>query len=1331
MVDDLQIKITQNSQSAVKGIDALTNSLKKLKEITSISNVNFGKFAGQIKILSRSLQPLQGFKTQAGGLISALRHFKHTAEELNRFTGFNKFASQIKLLSESLQPLSGVGSKFGATLNALGQVSVISDQLGSVNFQPFAEKIVALTQALTPLSTIQSKLGSTLNQLTRFGQVAQQLNLTLANNDVSNNILTLTDALRPLTTINKSNIGSTLNQLKKLPEITNQLASIDMGAFANQINRAVAALKPLADEMNKISAGFKAFPTRIRSIITQNKRLSASNVATGESYGVLGTGIKSVYAKLGILVIGLRKVASVMSEWVFESNAYVENFNLFTVAMGEYADEAVEYARVVQDAMGIDMSEWIRNQGIFMQIATGFGVVTDKAYQMSKGLTQVAYDISSFFNIQIEDALTKVQSGISGELEPLRRLGYALDVATLQQVAYRHGIDMTVNKMTQAQKSQLRFIAIMDQSGNVMGDMARTLITPANALRILNQQLVRLKRALGDMIIPLLIKIIPYVQAFVKVLTNAAKTVASLFGFKLPEIDYSNLKGLSSGAGVAEDALGDVANSSEKAGSAANKANKAARKLKSTLMGFDELNILSSQNDPSSFDPAGDKSGGVGELDGLSGFDLGIDLSEYDYDFLGGLNTQVNELAKKIQKPFENALKLAGLIGITIASWKISNALYSLFTGKGTNAFFQGVRSLGKGFISPSGKTIKLASLLGNSTAYVSTQAVIAGIATTIGIIIIRFIDLVKNSERFRQGLSAIWDGLITGTKWVINTAIPAVGEFFANLVPTGLGEKMSSILTPIQGLLKALDIDSADWLLTLSSIVLLFTPAAPFAAAVLIFEGITLGIRALGWATSDAIEEIDILGEGISDTTKAKMQPFLDQMRDLDDTITSLDWGHVIIDQSIVDDVSAKVKAISKTIIEELDADANEALKNLDPLRDALGEEKYNKLITSNIAYYDELKQQVTDNEDQIIAIYQKAASENRKVTEDEQAEINRIRAGMNEIGVKHLSETEIEYQTIMNRLKDNSVRVSLEQAQGIMKNAREAKESTIEDAETQYAKVELEAQRMLNVGAINQGQYNDIIEAAKVTKEEAIKEANDQYTNIEDSTRTKLGSTAKYLDWETLNMRTNWGVAMGALGTAASEGLEAVEEFFVTKFGNILTWLSTNVFPKFTKEYWTDKFWGLVQGGQEALSALGKRFSNWSFHIKTPHFWWSYSEGYSASGTLKKLLNTVNLPTTIPKLKVSWYAAGGLPDIGELFVAREAGPELVGSIGGKSGVVNNDQIIEGVSQGVYKAVVGAMRVAPAGNGGGDIYVYIGNEQVDAYVQKSQDRKNIRSNGR
>ena len=454
-------------------------------------------------------------------------------------------------------------------------------------------------------------------------------------NDNSQKISSLVSALNSLGSIQKATgLSSTVNALKKLDSITEQLSSTDMDAFARQIQRVTNAISPLATEMQKVSNGFAAFPIRIQ------KAIAASGQAQ-KSFGSLVGGIKGSLAKLTILGYSVNQAADIISDWVKESNDYVENLNLFTVAMGDAADESYEYAYAVNDALGIDPSEWMRNQGIFKQIASGFGVVEEKANLMSKNLTQLGYDISSFYNISIEEAMQKLESGISGEIEPLRRLGYAIDEASLKQVALNHGITQSITTMTQAQKSQLRYIAIMEQSGNAMGDLARTVQTPANAMRILNQQLTQLTRALGNLFIPILQKIIPYIQVFVELLTEAVQRLADFVGFTLPTIDYSNMEDGMSSMGETTDETTEKVND-----------------LKKSLLGIDELNILS---------PTKETNGVQG-----SSSDLGLQLPEYD--FMAGLTGTSDELKTQVENSLNSIMAI-------LAGAKLAIGAILAFTG--------------------------------------------------------------------------------------------------------------------------------------------------------------------------------------------------------------------------------------------------------------------------------------------------------------------------------------------------------------------------------------------------------------------------------------------------------------------------------------------------------------------------------------------------------------------------------------------------------------------------------------------------------------------------
>ena len=322
------------------------------------------------------------------------------------------------------------------------------------------------------------------------------------------------------------------------------------------------------------------------------------------------------------VAITFRKIGHFIAQAVTESNKYQEDLNLFTVALGQYAAEAQNYAEKVSDVMGIDPAQWLRNQGVFNTLLTGFGDTAERAQLMSQNLTQLGYDISSFFNISIEDAMQKLQSGISGELEPLRRLGYDLSQARLEQTALNLGIKESVANMTQAEKAELRYYAIMTQVTTAQGDMARTLEAPANQLRILQAQLTQAARAIGNIFIPALNAILPYAIAVVQVIREIANALANLAGFKLTDVDYSGVNSAAVGAGSLADNLDDAAG--------------AAKKLKQYTAGFDELNVFA----PNTGSGSGAGAGGAGGFD----FDLPT------YDFLGdAVQTRIGEIKKMIE----------------------------------------------------------------------------------------------------------------------------------------------------------------------------------------------------------------------------------------------------------------------------------------------------------------------------------------------------------------------------------------------------------------------------------------------------------------------------------------------------------------------------------------------------------------------------------------------------------------------------------------------------------------------------------------------------------
>lgn len=508
------------------------------------------------------------------------------------------------------------GGATGLSKTAQG-IRELSNSLKGLNSGDASQKITRLTNALTALSQVGNvKISSSIaNQLTAINTALAGLKWTDGDK-----LTSLANGLRPLSELGKANMTTFINQLSKLPKVIEDLEAADIDKFTQQMTALAAAMKPFADEMQKVSNGFSAFPSKIQKLITSTEKYNASARKATSTTGKFTSGLKAL--NVAAVAITFRKIGHFIAQAVTESNKYQEDLNLFTVALGQYAAEAQNYAEKVSDVMGIDPAQWLRNQGVFNTLLTGFGDTAERAQLMSQNLTQLGYDISSFFNISIEDAMQKLQSGISGELEPLRRLGYDLSQARLEQTALNLGIKESVANMTQAEKAELRYYAIMTQVTTAQGDMARTLEAPANQLRILQAQLTQAARAIGNIFIPALNAILPYAIAVVQVIREIANALANLAGFKLTDVDYSGVNSAAVGAGSLADNLDDAAG--------------AAKKLKQYTAGFDELNVFA----PNTGSGSGAGAGGAGGFD----FDLPT------YDFLGdAVQTRIGEIKKMIE----------------------------------------------------------------------------------------------------------------------------------------------------------------------------------------------------------------------------------------------------------------------------------------------------------------------------------------------------------------------------------------------------------------------------------------------------------------------------------------------------------------------------------------------------------------------------------------------------------------------------------------------------------------------------------------------------------
>lgn len=1046
---------------------------------------------------------------------------------------------------------------------------------------------------------------------------------------------------------------------------------------ASGATRSINTLIKTLEKLEKATAGGCGL-SAVAGEMSQLKHISigldSTNRKTTKSFA-------NVAAKVTAAAYALKKGGAMIAGWINESNTYVENMNLFNVAMGEYASSAQKYAEQVGEIMGIDPSEWMRNQGLFMTLATGFGVAGDRAAKMSEQLTQLGYDLSSFFNIPVEEAMQKLKSGFAGELEPLRNLGYDLSQAKLEAVALSLGIDKAVSSMSQAEKSQLRYHAIMTQVTVAQGDMARTLEDPANQLRVLRAQVTQAARALGNVFIPVLNAVLPIVTAVANVIASLANAIASLFGFTAKTGGATTLARVGDSANETADGLDRAAGG--------------ASKLRKMLLGIDELNV------------APDTSGGGGGGGGINGDEFGFEIPTYDF-LEGAVATRIKEIADKMKEwlglteeinswsdlfstRLGGILMLVGAIGTGLAVWKFGKPLKAgietlmlfLKAASGSNGAASAVTLL-FGEKSIAGLE-KFMSLIGNSaigklllgaggSSIGATAAAIAGVVAAVAALAAGIVIVTMESENFRRGIVTTFEGV----GWVVKGIGDIIAGIDKNLgaVWSGMKEQLKGIVPPgVLDFLDALDLGIGDLLITAGGLVL-FGPWG------LLIEGVVLGIKAIGHAASDSLKPVDLFGDGISDLTKSKVEPFIDAMDDLGVATKTLDWGNAIVTEADVANIGAKLATITDTILNELDSDRNQALATLDPLKAALGDARFQELTERVEQSYATQVEQVTAWQNEINTIVATAQEERRALTDEEAAQIEEIQKKMMETGVKYLSESETESNLILQRLKDSATQLTTEQASEVIKNALKARDETVAAANEQYDGICMEAQRMLDAGAITKAEYDEIVAAAKQVRDDTVTAAEDQYSSILKTAKDRMGEYAKYIDEKTGEIKSNWKVWCDDLSKRWNETWSGIEKWWKNTaqpaIDDILKGIGAIFDPQTYVSMWNEflKWWNGLNLPQ--------------LKFKMPHFSWGTQ---AATGTLKTVMEFLNIPARIPSLSVSWYANGGFPgENGQLFVANEAGPEMVGRIGNRNAVVNNDQIVESVSRGVYQAVASAM---------------------------------------
>lgn len=736
----------------------------------------------------------QGAELNIDKLATAISNLRTKGNVTKVVNSLDRLAGSIATLKQASAGMSGL-DKITSFLNGLSNVN--------------------------PTASVKS-INTVVNAIKKIPAAVSGLN-GVDFYSMSGSITQLTNALAPLSILDASNLkalGSAFNAIGKVPDLTDKLKATDLDSFASSCQKISTALTPLASQLDKVGNAFAKLPPQLSKVVTQANRVTAANEKQRKSYLSLSHQMNGFMRNMAKLV-SLKAIADYLGNAVAKFNDFYEATDLFHNAMGNLSGEADTLIRKMQGLLGVDPTKAMTYMATIQSLGTSFGLASDKAYVLSKNLTQLAYDEGSYWNKDVAETFTAMSSAISGEIEPIRRLGIDLTQARLQQELLALGFNKQVSSLSQADKAVLRYIAIMKQTANVQGNLAQTIQSPANQIKILKAQLDMLAKSVGSLLYPALKSILPPLIAAVQLIREFVEWVAKLMGVKVVFTDFT--KSADSVGGIG-DAMDDTADSTKKA----------AKALKDYTMGFDELNII----DPTQ------GSSGSGAGAGAAGNILGdVDLSGYDM-FKNYVGTSIDEIKEKVKK----LLPIIAGVAAGFAAWKIADFLFSQLNNV-------------------HGLAYKLGQVVGELRKKLGlVNPELAVIAGTVALIVWRFVDLYQNSEKFRIGLQRIKDlielaALGFSQGWNISLtegklgqsiehlkeSIKILAQQILDLLPDEWKESASNAFETIRQVVKKLDLDLGDLALTLIGIGLIISGHPVAGLAVIGFEAVSVAIRGLG----------------------------------------------------------------------------------------------------------------------------------------------------------------------------------------------------------------------------------------------------------------------------------------------------------------------------------------------------------------------------------------------------------------------------------------------------------------------------------------------------
>ena len=1199
------------------------------------------------------------------------------------------------------------------------------------------QKIQALANALGNLKN-KGKIGAATSAMKSLAKALDVLNPSLnALNPAK--LQQLRAAMNGLSNIQKaSGLSSSVNTLKKIPEVLNSLDDTTLVKMDFQMRKLAKAISPLAQEMDKIGNAFSKLPPRVSQVVTATNKLGAATkkatAATKEHSDALdhqSVNLMSTIYNFNEIISAVQMVGDMLHATMAQAMEWDGIQYRFGRAFGEDAEEVYAYAQKINEIMGINIQQFMQYSSLYGSLLSGFGMAQEKVTTISVGLTELSYDIWAAYNDRfksLEDASEAVRSAITGEIEPIRNAGIALTEASLQEYLDSVGMaEISIEKLSEAQKAEVRYAAMMNAALNqgIVGTYASEMQTAEGAVRSLSQAFKGLVQAFGSLFIPILQIAIPYLTVFVELLYEAVAAIASFFGIAFFEIDWGGAGG---GVGEMADGMKDAAAGAGGVESGLGGAADAAKKIKDYMMGFDELNVI---------EPPSESSGGGGGGGGAGGSGVdweGLDLDTlWDESVFAKASQQVDELKQKILDWFEEWKTQIYIIGGALGALTIAGMLTSL------------------------GEALHLGD------KFLGVMGTIKKLATTAIIITLQYSLVLELMENFIEEGSwqsyimalvttAIGTGILK-SQWgkgglIIGLAVTAVASFKATFADGEL-DSTEEAVTGLTGLATSIGALAIAWnklkdtdfgmffrmIATGSPIIETFGAAFPKIASAFSTIGgwissaasavgtFVAGISAPVWATIVAVvaaiasaalflyRNWDEVTAAVKRFFKEKIAPKLEKiekhfgkiksvLKPVTDFFVKLGKGIASVAKVVGDfvgklDILGGVLKVFEVIGGYIFANFASNIAGL--VNGLVG------IVENVVQVFSGVVQFIGGFIDLLIAPFTEGTViEAVKAMIDGIVDLFKGLWGLVVDPIVDFVDGAISwFTTLWDELVGHSIVPDM---------------------------INAIVEWFLSLP-------DKILEPVRKFTEDVITKFKDMWTKI------KTWYNSNVAPKFTL---TYWKGVFSKVKDGAAEKLEELKNKISEKWSAVKRWYQTNVAPKFTLSYWSGVFVSIYDGLKEkldeaweavkdffdvsewkkkvtdAIDTIKKNFVLPEFpKIKLEVVW-----NTNVGKVKKAVYEALGLPGW-PNLKWSAYALGGFPTTGEAFIARENGPELVGRIGSRNAVANNDQIVEAVSRGVYSAVVAAMSAGNNGNGQ-NINVYLDGKQIYASVKRVEAERGV-----